>query len=97
MSNPISGPYTSGINASLYTNEETSFVVVSSANSPFTFTGSFANTLGYAVINPAGVEISGSLGFAITGSSLFAGTMHPVPVRRVVASGAGSVLVLVGR
>ena len=97
MSNPISGPYASSINSSLYTNEDTSFIVVTSANSPYDFTGSFANTLGYAVINPTTVEISGSLGFTVTGSSLTTGIVHPIPVRRVVASGAGSVLVLVGR
>lgn len=97
MSTPISGPYTVTREPSLYTNEASSFVVVTSTNSPFTFTGSYGNTLGFIVSEPAGVQISGSEGFNITGSAVATGVFQPVPVYRVAATGTGRVLVLFGK
>lgn len=97
MSNPISGPYTVTREPSLYTNEASSFIVVTSANSPFTFTGSYSNTLGFIVSEPLGVQISGSEGFAITGSAVATGQFQPIPVYRVVTGATGRVLVLFGK
>ena len=98
MSNPIPGPYPNvPTSSSLYTNEASSFVVVSSANSPFNFTGSYSNTLGFIVSNATAVQISGSESFAITGSDVVLGAFNPIPVTRVVATSTGRVLVLFGK
>jgi hypothetical protein len=95
--NPISGPYTVTREPVLYTNEASSFVVVNSANSPFFFTGSYSNTLGFIVSEPAGVEISGSAGYNITGSAVATGQFQPIPVYKIATSGTGRVLVLFGK
>jgi hypothetical protein len=97
MSTPISGPYTVTTEPSLYTNEASSFVVVTSGNSPFFFTGSYSNTLGFIVSNATGVEISGSAGYAITGSSVALGHFQPIPVYKVSATSTGRVMVLFGK
>jgi hypothetical protein len=97
MSTPISGPYTVTTEPSLYTNEASSFVVVTSANSPFTFTGSYGNTLGFIVSDATGVQISGSAGYNITGSNVTAGVFQPIPVYKIVATSTGRVLVLFGK
>lgn len=97
MSTPIPGPYPVTTESSLYTNEGASFVVVTSGNSPFFFTGSYGNTLGFIVSNATGVEISGSAGFAITGSSVALGYFQPIPVYKVSATSTGRVLVLFGK
>lgn len=96
MSTPIPGPYTTTTEPSLYTNEASSFIVVTSNNSPFTFTGSYNNTLGFIVSDATGVQITGSAGFSIAGSSVALGHFQPIPVYRVAATSTGRVMVLFG-
>jgi hypothetical protein len=75
-------------------NEGSAFVVVSAQNSPFTFTGSYENNIGFIVSNSDRVEITGSNKTMKTGESFKTSVYNPESVYKVNVLGTGRVLVL---
>jgi hypothetical protein len=75
-------------------NEGSAFVVVSSQNSPFTFTGSYENNIGFIVSNSDRVEITGSNKTMKPGESFKTSVYNPESVYQINVTGTGRVLVL---
>jgi hypothetical protein len=75
-------------------NEGSAFLVVSAQNSPFIFTGSYANNIGFIVSNSDRVEITGSNKTMKTGESFKTSVYNPESVYQINVLGTGRVLVL---
>ena len=75
-------------------NEGSVFIVVSAQNSPFTFTGSYENNIGFIISNSDQVEITGSNKTMKTGESYKTSVYNPESVYRINVLGTGRVLVL---
>jgi hypothetical protein len=75
-------------------NEGSAFLVVSAQNSPFIFTGSYANNIGFIISNSNQVEITGSNKTMKTGESFKTSVYNPESVYQINVLGTGRVLVL---